>query len=155
MVFQEGMGVDTFCEPNHIPMKHLMTILFMLLCLASLSSCSTQKSIIGKNMSLTRESLALIKPGKTYTFWYIHKPKQRVKVTTLDSLAISGVLKSSVTKAEPFRMSYTEVLRDVNRITTTSAEGVAGNALIVGAGAAIIYLAVLALLMASFWLWLG
>jgi hypothetical protein len=155
MVFQEGMGVDTFCDPNQITMKNLMTLLFMLLCLASLSSCSTQKSISGKNVGLSRESLAMIKPGKTYTFWYIHKPEQRVKVTVLDSLAITGVLKSSVTKAEPFRMSYTEVLRDVNRITTTSAEGVAGNALIVGAGAAIIYLAVLALLMASFWLWLG
>ncbi len=87
-----------------------------------LSSCTMQKSIIGKDEALQNETLDLLHVGKVYTFNYLESPpkKVRVKILYIDSLIVKGNIISSSRKGEEFEMTRQEVLKQIKSITTIS-----------------------------------
>jgi hypothetical protein len=99
-----------------------------------LSSCAMQKSISGKNRTLSAESLDLIREKRVYTFWYFDPAKEKdvVKISYKDSIMIAGNIVSTKRKGEPFSMSRKDIIQNVYSITSISGEGIFGNFFIAG-----------------------
>lgn len=107
-----------------------------LLLIFILSSCFTQKSIVGKNEAITEKVLMGLRTGKKYHFYFNNKYVCKVQIENINDSTLIGKTKSvyhekiwhgeepakdkvmDSIQHEPFVHRYDEIIQNTNKVTT-------------------------------------